>query len=144
MIRVYAFGGRPNDLRDTYLERAKRLMPFEWTDIPLKKCPDRREKTLLPEEQNFLKKQAQKSFYLLDSDGNLFKNSSDFSQWLFRQSELSLVLGPAIGFHPEFYAKAKGKLSLSPLTFTHGLAQCILAECLYRAVCELKNHPFVK
>ncbi|MBN8555954.1 MAG: 23S rRNA (pseudouridine(1915)-N(3))-methyltransferase RlmH [Deltaproteobacteria bacterium] len=141
MILVTAFGKTPNELRDRYIKRIKTMMPFEWNEIPLKKCPDQRPSQLLPEEIKFLKNAS--PFFLLDADGKSF-DSNQFYRWCFQSSERHLVIGPAVGFHQDFYKAALGKISLSPLTLTHGLAHLVLAESIYRSVCMLKNHPFVK
>jgi rRNA large subunit m3Psi methyltransferase RlmH len=141
VIVVTSFGKTPNDLRDRYIKFIKKMMPFEWNEIPLKRCPDKRTATLLPEEALFLK--TTRDFILLEADGKMM-NSQQFYEWCFKESERHLVIGPAIGFHPDFFKTAKGKISLSPLTLTHGLAQLVLAESIYRSVCILKNHPFVK
>lgn len=141
MIRVTSFAVIENDWRDRYIQLTKKLVPLEWTEIPLKRCPDQRTDTLLPEEQKFLK--SAKNFTLLDVGGEAL-SSQAFYQRCFGSSNVHWVVGPAIGFHPEFYKNALGSVSLSSLTFTHSLAQLMLAESIYRSACLLKNHPFVK
>ncbi|MDB5038669.1 MAG: Ribosomal large subunit methyltransferase [Bacteriovoracaceae bacterium] len=140
MIRVSSFGKFENTWRDQYIQQIKRLTPFEWIQIPLKKSPDQRPTQLLLEEAKFLKENS--NFYILDALGKEM-NSDEFYKWCFKESR-HLVVGPAIGFHPDFKAKSQGSLSLSRLTFTHALAQTILAESIFRSACILKNHPFVK
>lgn len=140
MIRISCFGAHRTDWRDDYLERTKRLIPFQWTDIKLSKLPDHRPEKLLVEEQKFLKEFS--DFILLDSRGTLVKQN-EFDQLLFR-GDVHLVIGPSFGFHPDFYTRAKKMISFSNLTFTHALAQTMCAESIYRAACTLKNHPFVK
>lgn len=141
MIKVSSFGKHQNEWRDDYIRRLKRLMPFEWQEIPLKKCPDHRTPQLLAEEKRFLDKN--KKFSILDVTGKSM-TSDHFSKWCFKESERHLVIGPAIGFHQEFFLRADFVLKLSDLTFTHALAQLVLAESLYRVICERKNHPFCK
>jgi 23S rRNA (pseudouridine1915-N3)-methyltransferase len=140
MFRVSAFGKHKNEWRDQYIFQIKRLMPFEWIEIPIKKLPDKRPPQLLPEEAKFLRENS--DFFLMDSTGKEF-DSKSFYDWCFKTSR-HVVIGPGVGFHPEFRERALGAISLSRLTFTHGLAQTILAESIYRSVCMLKNHPFVK
>ncbi len=119
------------------------MISFDWSEIEMKKCPDRRTSSLslLPEEKRFL--DQNREFFLLDLEGKTFSDK-DFYDWLFKGPDRHLVIGPAIGVHSEFKKKAKGSISLSSLTLTHGLAQIVLAETLFRAVCRLKNHPFIK
>ena len=140
MIRVSSFGLGPLELRDLYIQRIQRMMPFTWKEIALKRCGDRRTATLLPEEKKFL--ESEKHFIVLDAKGQSM-NSDEFMQFCF-QADRHFVVGPAIGFHEQFFKAASGCVSLSRLTFTHGLAQTMLAEALYRATCQMKNHPFVK
>ena len=140
MIRVSSFGKTESDLRDLYVKRILRMIPFSWTEISLKRCPDKRPSQLLPEEKKFLESHA--DLVLLDVGGKEL-NSQEFAHFCFK-ADRHFVIGPAVGFHDDFRKRASHRLSLSRLTFTHGLAQAILAESIYRAACELKNHPFVK
>lgn len=141
MIRVSSFGETKNVLREEYVRRLQRLIPFEWKEILLKRCPDRRSTELLPEEKKFLELNTE--FYLIDQTGKEL-DSDHFAEWLFKVPTRHLIVGPAIGFHKDFFKKSSGQFSLSKLTLTHGLAQAVLAESLYRAACIQKNHPFVK
>ncbi len=146
MIRVTSFGLTKSDQRDIYIARLKRMIPFEWKEIALRRCPDKRSAQLLPEEKKFL--DAVPRFTMVDMTGREM-NSREFFHFCFSASgghfaERHFVIGPAIGFHWSFRDQAESTLSLSRLTLTHGLAQVILAESLYRVACELKNHPFVK
>ena len=141
MIRVSSFGKVEASWRDELNKRVSRLIPFEWKEIPLKKSPDKRSSVLLPEEKHFL--ESYSSFFILDVGGKVM-DSDQFYSWLFKAPERHLVVGPAAGFHSEFKKRAQGSISLSALTLTHKLAQTVLAESIYRSVCILKNHPFVK
>lgn len=141
MIRVSSFGDFQNSWRDEYILKIKRLIPFEWKQIDVRRMPDTRTTQLLPEEKKFLEEHSK--FILLDAGGKEM-SSEDLATWLFKSGDRHFVIGPAIGFHPDFYQRAESKISLSKLTFTHALAQVILAESLYRSACILKNHPFVK
>jgi 23S rRNA (pseudouridine1915-N3)-methyltransferase len=140
MLRVTSFGKVANAWRDQYLKQMKSLTAFEWIEIPIKKIPNERPPHLLLEEKKFL--QSSSRFFLLDDSG-VEMNSKQFSDWCFKESR-HLVIGPAVGFHPDFKKKAAGMISLSKLTFTHSLAQTMLAEALYRSLCIRMNHPFVK
>jgi 23S rRNA (pseudouridine1915-N3)-methyltransferase len=141
MIRVSSFGQEALPLRDRYIERLKKMIPFEWREIRIRNMPSQRTPQLLPEEKKFLEESS--NFVLLDVSGKEL-DSDEFHKLCFRNSELHFVLGPAIGFHQDFFEKAQSKISLSKLTMTHQLAQIVLAEAVYRSACIEKNHPFVK
>ena len=141
MLRVYSFGHSENEWRDRYIKLTKGLIPFDWSQIRLKKSPNKRTEQLLPEEVQFLKKN--KNFIILDAGGK-HMDSDEFYKWCFSGGDKALVVGPAIGFHREFKEKAQSVVSLSNLTFTHKLIHTMLAESIYRSACMLKNHPFVK
>lgn len=146
MIRVSSFGQLTSPLRDKYIHRIQKMIPFEWIQIDIKRMPNLRSVQPLPEESKFLEQHPH--FVLVDVTGKAV-TSQEFYELCFQKnnatsSKLHLVIGPAIGFHEEFFKRASQKISLSSLTFTHELAQIVLAESLYRASCQLKNHPFVK
>ncbi len=54
---------------------------------------------------------------------------------------LFMVGGP-YGFSGEFKKRAHLLLSLSPLTMNHWLAEVVMAEQIYRALCIQKNLPY--
>lgn len=141
MISVTSFGKLDSPLRDRYLQRLKKLIPFEWREIPVKQMPSERPPRLLAEEEKFLK--GHKDFYLLDVLGKDL-DSEGFRKFCFSASNRHLVIGPAVGFHKDFFERAAGRIKLSSLTLTHELAQVMLAESIYRSVCLEKNHPFAK
>ncbi len=59
-------------------------------------------------------------------------------------SVISFVIGGSFGLSDEIKAKASLKLSISPMTFTHGLARVILLEQVYRAFNILSNGRYHK
>jgi 23S rRNA (pseudouridine1915-N3)-methyltransferase len=85
---------------------------------------------------------------LLDAAGKLL-DSDKFAKWLaeFRdrgQREIIFLCGDADGFPPEFRSRARQKLCLSAMTFSHELARVMLAEQLYRAFAILSGSPYPK
>lgn len=141
MIRVTSFGKHQNPQRDLYISRIKHSIPFEWNEISVRKMPATRPNKLLSEEKKFL--DSARSLVLLDPKGKLM-TSQQLADFCFAGPDRHFVVGPAFGFTQDFYEAASQQISLSPLDFTHSLAQTMLAESLYRSVCIHKNHPFVK
>ena len=74
---------------------------------------------------------------VLDKAGKEY-NSEELSAWLAARmnegQDLVFVLGGPLGLSEEISQKARWKMSLSKLTFTHKLARVILLEALYRAL----------
>ncbi len=56
--------------------------------------------------------------------------------------DLAVLIGGPDGLAAPCLARADERLSLSPLTFPHGLVRILLAEQLYRAASLLKGHPY--
>jgi 23S rRNA (pseudouridine1915-N3)-methyltransferase len=56
--------------------------------------------------------------------------------------DLAMLVGGPDGLDPACLERADSTLSLSALTFPHGLVRVILAEQLYRALSVLKGHPY--
>lgn len=93
-----------------------------------------------------LRRAAKARLFLLDPGGTQL-DSPQFAAWLERQlavpsTELLLAVGGADGFESAVHARADGRISLSPLTFSHALARLVLFEQLYRALATLNHHPY--
>jgi len=85
---------------------------------------------------------------LLDAGGKTL-NSEEFAKWLGElrdrgTRELIFVCGDADGFPEAVRARARQKLSLGAMTFSHELARVMLAEQLYRAFAILSGSPYPK
>lgn len=83
---------------------------------------------------------------LLDERGKQF-GSVAFAGWLDQQLQrpykrLVFVVGGAFGFADEVYARANGKLSLSPMTFSHQMIRLFFAEQLYRGMTILRGEKY--
>jgi len=79
---------------------------------------------------------------LLDEKGYEFR-SVEFSRFLQKKinsgvKQLVFVIGGPYGFPEAVYKKAKGKVSLSKMTFSHQMIRLIFIEQLYRAFTILK------
>ncbi|AEH01893.1 23S rRNA (pseudouridine(1915)-N(3))-methyltransferase RlmH [Lacinutrix sp. 5H-3-7-4] len=83
---------------------------------------------------------------LLDENGKQF-DSVGFSNYLQKHmnsgiKQLVFVIGGPYGFSEDVYAKAKGKVSLSKMTFSHQMVRLFIIEQLYRGYTILKNEPY--
>ncbi|MGG5506260.1 MULTISPECIES: 23S rRNA (pseudouridine(1915)-N(3))-methyltransferase RlmH [unclassified Myroides] len=55
---------------------------------------------------------------------------------------LVFVIGGPYGFSDEVYQNAKGKISLSKMTFSHQMIRLFIIEQLYRGFTILRNEPY--
>ena len=132
-----------------YIKRLEHYVPFE-----MKIIPDIKNRKTLTEEQQ---KKAEgelilsninigDDLVLLDENGKTF-SSVAFSQWIEKQMNIGskrmiFVVGGPYGFSKEVYAKAKFKISLSEMTFSHQIIRLIFVEQLYRAFTIIKGEPY--
>jgi 23S rRNA (pseudouridine1915-N3)-methyltransferase len=56
--------------------------------------------------------------------------------------DVAFLIGGPDGLAPDCLSRADERLSLSALTFPHGLVRVLLAEQLYRAISLLRGHPY--
>lgn len=72
--------------------------------------------------------------------------SIQFAQWLAQAESGSLVffIGGAEGISSSLKQQADQRVSLSPMTFPHEMAQLMLVEQLYRAKTILQNRDYHK
>ena len=83
---------------------------------------------------------------LLDENGKTF-TSIKFSEELQKKMNsgiktLVFVIGGPYGFSEEVYKQCFGKISLSPMTFSHQMVRLFFIEQVYRAFTILKNEPY--
>ncbi len=132
-----------------YIKRLEHYVPFE-----MKVIPDIKNRKTLTEEQQ---KKAEgdlilsninigDDLILLDENGKTFSSVS-FSQWIEKQmnagsKRIIFVVGGPYGFSKEVYDKAKFKISLSEMTFSHQMIRLIFVEQLYRAFTIIKGEPY--
>lgn len=81
-------------------------------------------------------------------EGKLHQGSEAFAaeleRFLERGKPVAFLIGGATGLHPDVVAAADARWSLSPLTFAHRLAVCVLAEQVYRASEISRGGPYHK
>ena len=83
---------------------------------------------------------------LLDENGKLY-NSVQFSAFLQKKMNSGLkkiifIIGGPYGFSDEIYERCDGKVSLSPMTFSHQMVRLFFTEQLYRSFTILRNEPY--
>ncbi len=84
----------------------------------------------------------------LDESGREF-SSRDLAAWFESElnratREIEFVIGGAQGLSPEIIARAKLRLSLGRMTWTHEMCRVLLLEQIYRAFSILRNLPYHK
>ena len=139
-------------LRDWLPEYQKRLshyVKFEWVELPeLKNTKNLRESVQKEEEEKRVFKQlnSQDVLVLFDEVGSQYtsKGMADFLQKRMNAGTKNLifVIGGPYGFSDEIYKRAKYKISLSAMTFSHQMVRIFVAEQLYRAFSILNNEPY--
>lgn len=70
-------------------------------------------------------------------------DSYEFCDLIRDKEEVDFFIGGAFGFEVSFLSKMN-TISLSRLTFSHNIAQIVLYEQIYRALCIINNHPYHK
>ena len=77
------------------------------------------------------------------------KSSEELAQWMKElmiqgKSEITFVIGGAVGLHKSILDLANYLLSFSKLTFTHQMIRMILLEQIYRGFKIMRGEPYHK
>jgi 23S rRNA (pseudouridine1915-N3)-methyltransferase len=64
------------------------------------------------------------------------------ADWRMTGGDVVLLVGGADGLDASCLTRANEQLSLSAMTFPHGLVRVMIAEQLYRAWTLLSGHPY--
>jgi 23S rRNA (pseudouridine1915-N3)-methyltransferase len=81
-------------------------------------------------------------FVLLDQEGEGL-DSLEFSRFIDKQgASAAFLLGGAYGVSEDVRARAKKRIALSTMTFTHEMARLIFVEQLYRAFTILQKRGY--
>ena len=152
-IKLLAIGKTDNKqlqaLIDDYQKRLGHYIKFQFEIIPdLKKAKNLTEDQQKQKEGQLILNKIHSSdvLILLDENGNQL-DSVGFSQYLQKHmnsgiKQLVFVIGGPYGFSEEVYNKARGKLSLSKMTFSHQMIRLFFVEQLYRGFTILRNEPY--
>ncbi|MDX1272775.1 23S rRNA (pseudouridine(1915)-N(3))-methyltransferase RlmH [Bizionia paragorgiae] len=89
---------------------------------------------------------ATDALILLDENGKQM-DSVGFSNYLQKHmnsgiKQVVFVIGGPYGFSEDVYQQAKGKISLSKMTFSHQMVRLFIIEQLYRGFTILRNEPY--
>lgn len=133
----------------TYAERIKRYVPFEIQeirDLKNKKVLETAQIKKLEGEEILSRLSPGDYVVLLDEKGKEF-TSLQFSTYMtqvFNQGikRMVFVIGGAYGFSDEVYARARDKVSLSKMTYSHQLIRVVFLEQLYRSQTIIKGEPY--
>jgi 23S rRNA (pseudouridine1915-N3)-methyltransferase len=71
-------------------------------------------------------------------------DSFKFAKLLENKTTINIFIGGAYGFDREFLKKCDTIVSLSDLTMAHKIANLVLCEQIFRALCISNNHPYHK
>jgi len=152
-IRLLAIGKTDDknltQLIENYQNRLKHYIKFELDTIPdIKNVKNLSENQQKEKEGELILKKLQPTdeLILLDEKGKDFR-SVDFAQYLQKKmnagiKELVFVIGGPYGFSDAVYKTAKGKISLSKMTFSHQMIRLFIVEQIYRSFTILKNEPY--
>jgi 23S rRNA (pseudouridine1915-N3)-methyltransferase len=132
-----------------YSQRIKHYLPFQEVELPAIKNPKNYSQEQQKEKEGELILKAAEAtdhFFLLDEGGKEF-DSVQFSSFLQKEmnqgiKHLAFVVGGAFGFSNSVQTRARGKISLSKMTFTHQMVRLFYTEQLYRALTILKGEKY--
>lgn len=152
-IRLFWFGKPRNrspedDLVRRYTERLQPWAKFEQIVLkPLNIQSESADKARMLEAQRFLERWDGKDFLvILDERGQQMTSpqmATFFDQQLSDgQARFSFLIGGSYGVDSNLRQRANQLLSLSKMTFPHGLARVLLVEQLYRSLAIRHNHPY--
>lgn len=132
-----------------YVGRLGHYIPFEMVSLPdVKNVKNLTEEQQKVAEGKLLLQNLEVSdqVILLDEGGKQY-SSREFAQFMVKMTNsgakrLVFIIGGPYGFSAEVYKRANGKLSLSPMTFSHQMVRLIFVEQLYRAQTIIKGEPY--
>ena len=135
-------------LIDDFLQRLRRFVAVEVTEIRDPKAGDDRRQLAAEEERLLDALDSDDRVLALDAAGQSW-TSPQLAQFVGKHlgndpRRLTFVIGGYGGMSDNVKARAERKWSLSPLTFTHEMTRVLVLEQLYRALCILNNHPYSK
>jgi 23S rRNA (pseudouridine1915-N3)-methyltransferase len=152
-IKLLAIGKTDNKalqtLIDDYTKRLSFYIKFDLDIIPdIKNVKNLSEKQQKEKEGELILSKIGPTDHLilLDENGKEF-SSVGFADELQKKMNagiktLVFVIGGPYGFSDEVYKQAKGKISLSRMTFSHQMVRLFIIEQIYRGFTILRNEPY--
>lgn len=147
----------PGKIREIWLkegidEYKKRLSRYcEVKIIEVADAPDTLplETILQKEGERILQKINPKDYVILLDLGGVSYDSLSFSRFLAERfslagAELVFIIGGSSGVSEEVRSRARERICLSPMTFTHQMARLLLLEQCYRSFRISHNEPYHK
>lgn len=132
-----------------YSQRLGRYIKFNTIVLPYIKNGGQLSEAELKEREGEMlcPKLAQYDYIMLLDEGGQQMSSVDFSKWVEAMMvsstrKLAFVVGGAYGFSSQVYSMARGKLSLSKMTYSHQMIRLLFTEQLYRAFTIINNEPY--
>ena len=148
--------GRPGmlfrEVIQEYERRAARYWKLQVVEVPSgtgAKGQSRPDRVIQVEETKLLKKIPNGTEVVALTRLGKAMGSVELARYLERKalnstSEVSFVIGGALGLGPGVMERADRTFNLSSLTLNHQLARLLLTEQLYRAGTILRNEPYHK
>lgn len=125
-------------LAEDYQKRLKRHGRFETVEFADGTVESEGQRLL-----DYLNKHPQSKIFILAEEGQTLSSESFSKELQALQGRHAIfVIGGAFGLDPQVKAKADTLLALSPMTFTHELAQMLLCEQLYRGISILNGSKY--
>ena len=113
---------------------------------PTKSQPPKADLQVLEGDKLLARVNASDHVVLLESTGKSL-TSEKFATWLSKHRDQStrnlvFVIGGHEGISEAVRQPGRSCISLSPLTFTHEMARCLLLEQIYRAFSVIQGLPY--
>ena len=152
-IKLIAIGKTDNKNLQTLIDEYSKRLSF-YINFEIEIIPDIKNVKYLTTNQQkdkegeliLNKLQPTDALILLDENG-LEYTSVKFAFYLQKKMNsgiktLVFVIGGPYGFSDQVYAKAKAKIALSQMTFSHQMVRLFVVEQIYRGYTILKNEPY--
>jgi 23S rRNA (pseudouridine1915-N3)-methyltransferase len=150
-FRILAVGQKPPEWVvagfTDYARRLPRELALKLVEIPV--APRRQlpvERARRQEGERILEQLSARDWVVaLDVGGGVVTTESladKLAAWQQQGRDVAFLIGGPDGLDPACLERADERLSLSALTFPHGLVRVMLAEQLYRAWTLHSGHPY--